>query len=238
MFLSISQNYPILIAFLLGLLPALIWLWFWLKEDLHPEPAKMLALSFFSGIISVYIVLKIQIFALNHLDLNVYTSFAVFAFIEELLKFIVIYFVALRNKETDEPIDNIIYLIVGALGLATSENIIFSYKSLIETDLITTVISGNLRFIGASLTHVMCSAMIGITLGLSFYKSKKNKILYGISGLIIATVLHTSFNLFIISRAPGNIFVVFGAVWFGIVVLLLLFERIKHIKREEINIKL
>ena len=36
-----------------GILPALIWLWFWLKEDLHPEPKKAISLTFFFGMLMV-----------------------------------------------------------------------------------------------------------------------------------------------------------------------------------------
>ena len=35
------------IAFLAGLIPALFWLWFWLREDkAHPEPRALIATSF------------------------------------------------------------------------------------------------------------------------------------------------------------------------------------------------
>ena len=67
---------------------------------------------------------------------------------------------------------------------------------------------------------------------------RNTKILYTIFGIIMAIVLHTSFNLFIISEAAGNIFFIFGMVWIGIVILLLLFEKIKHLKQEGQNIKL
>jgi len=37
------------IFILLGLLPSFAWLFFFLKEDTHPEPKKMIALVFFLG---------------------------------------------------------------------------------------------------------------------------------------------------------------------------------------------
>lgn len=237
MFLQFIEDYPFLVAFFLGLIPALIWLWFWLKEDIHPEPAKMLTLAFLGGIVSVLLVLPIQKIVYDHLKDQIFLSFTLWASIEEIFKFLIIYFIALKRKYTDEPVDDIIYLIVGALGFVTFENTLFLTELLKSGDFISTIINGNLRFIGASLIHIMCSAIIGIMLGLAFYKSCKQKIIYAIVGIIIAIVLHTSFNLFIISRAPGNIFFVFGAVWLGIVVLLLLFEKVKHLRNEEINIK-
>ena len=45
-------------ALLSGVLPALLWLWFWLKEDnLHPEPRKVIARTFISGAIAVIFAL-------------------------------------------------------------------------------------------------------------------------------------------------------------------------------------
>ena len=50
-----------LIAFAGGILPALIWLWFWLREDREaPEPRGLIALSFAAGMAVVYFVLPIQ----------------------------------------------------------------------------------------------------------------------------------------------------------------------------------
>jgi RsiW-degrading membrane proteinase PrsW (M82 family) len=238
MFLTFIENYPFLVAFILGLIPALIWLFFWLKEDIHPEPAKMLTLAFLGGMLSVLFVLPIQKVVYDHLREFTFLSFALWAAIEEVSKFLFVYYIALKRKYVDEPVDDIIYLIVSALGFVTFENTLFLTEFLRDGDLMGTIINGNMRFIGASLIHVMSSAVIGIMMGLSYYKTKKNKILYTISGIFIAIVLHTSFNLFIISRAPGNIFFVFGAVWFGIVVLLLLFEKVKHLSGEEIKINL
>ena len=57
MFLDFLQQYPFILAFILGLIPALVWLWFWLKEDIHPEPAKMITLSFIGGMVAVLFVL-------------------------------------------------------------------------------------------------------------------------------------------------------------------------------------
>lgn len=233
MFLNFIYNYPFVFAFILGIIPALVWLWFWLKEDTHPEPAKMLTLAFLGGMLSVLVVLPIQKLVYDHFLNHLFLSFTLWAAIEEITKFGFAYFIALKRKCTDEPVDDIIYLIVCALGFVTFENTLFLNELLKSGDLLSTVINGNLRFVGASLIHIISSATVGIMLGLAFYKDRIHKIYYGIIGMVIAIVLHTTFNLFIISRAPGEIFFIFGGVWFGIVVLLVLFEKIKHLKNLE-----
>lgn len=229
MFISFIENYPFIVAFLLGIIPALIWLWFWLKEDIHPEPAKILTLAFLGGVISVLMVLPIQKIIYDYLVEYKVLSFTLWAGTEEIVKFLVIYFVALKRKVVDEPIDDIIYLIVGALGFVTFENTLFLNQLIKDGDFIGTLINGNMRFMGASLIHIISSATIGVMLALSFYKKRTDRIIYTIIGVLVAIVLHTSFNLFIIRQTEGNVFVVFGAVWVGILVLLVLIEKIKHI---------
>lgn len=239
MLLTYIREYPFILAFLLGFIPAMIWLWFWLKEDTHPEPAKILTLAFIGGMLAVVFVLPLQkivydFFANNQL-LEEYwwtnLEFTIWATLEEILKFVFVYFIAIKNKATaDEPVDDIIYLIVSALGFVTLENTLFLVDPIKSGDIVGTIINSNMRFLGASLIHIMSSATIGIFMGLAFFKSKARKTEYLIVGLILAILLHTSFNLFIINETSGNIFSVFGLVWVGIIVILLLFEKVKAVQ--------
>ena len=49
------------LALLLGVAPALCWLWFWLREDKEkPEPKGLITIMFIVGMISVIVVLPIQ----------------------------------------------------------------------------------------------------------------------------------------------------------------------------------
>lgn len=231
MFLTFLEKYPFILAFLLGLIPALVWMWFWLKEDSHPEPAKMITLSFLGGMLAVLFVLPLQQLIYDHIREQNLLSFSLWATLEEIFKFGFVYFIALKNKVTDEPVDDVIYLIISALGFVTAENTLFLLGPIHNGDIVDTIINGNLRFIGASLLHVISSATIGVAMGLSFYKSRVEKRFYIVAGLIIAIVLHTSFNLFIINQLEGNVFFVFGMVWIGIIALLLLFEKVKRINK-------
>lgn len=229
MLFSFITDYTYVIAPILGLIPALFWLWFWLKEDLHPEPKKMIALSFLGGMVTVLFVLPLQRLVYDYVTGNEQLSFFLWATIEEVAKFAVVYVIALRNKVTDEPVDNIIYMIVAALGFVAFENTLFLIDPLHSGDVVGTLVTGNLRFIGASLLHIIASGTIGIFMGLSFYKSKLERRLYRITGVILAVALHTTFNLFIIREPEQNLFFIFGSVWTGIVLLLLMFEKVKHI---------
>ena len=164
------------------------------------------------------------------------TSFAVgglliflWAAIEELLKYFAASLIILKKKAVDEPLDPIIYMITIALGFAAVENTLFLMNP--DLDLYNGIITGNLRFLGATLLHILASATIGVAMALSFYKSESIKKLYVRIGVLLSIVLHTLFNFFIIESNGEKILTVFAAVWIGVIVLLLFFEKVKRITR-------
>ncbi|MCW9054371.1 MAG: PrsW family intramembrane metalloprotease [Candidatus Pacebacteria bacterium] len=217
-------------AFLGGLLPALLWLWFWLRQDKHPEPKRLIFLAFFMGMLSVPFVVPFERYAQG-----IFTGtmmIASWAAIEELLKFGFAYFSVLRRKELNEPIDAVIYMISIALGFAALENTLFLVEPIADGDLVTSILTGNFRFLGATLLHVLSSATVGVFMALSFYRGKKVRSLFTIVGLILAILLHTLFNFFIINSNETNILLVFAFVWAGIVALMLMLEKIKRIKQK------
>lgn len=220
-----------LYALVAGILPALLWLWFWLKEDnLHPEPRLLIILSFLGGMLTVALVLPLQKLTLNLLDGSTlpYVNelrYTIWAGIEEIIKLLVVYFIALRSKFLDEPVDAMIYLITAALGFAAMENTFFILKPLEAGNAIQAFISGNLRFMGATLLHVVASATIGFGMALTFYKARWVKNIGILFGVILATTLHTAFNLFIIESSGMDTFKVFASVWVGVIFLMLFFEK-------------
>lgn len=222
------QN-PYIAAPLLGIIPALIWLWFWLKEDSHPEPLRLITLSFFAGQAIVFIALPLQRIIYDTMSVGSQTLFISWAFIEEALKLLAAWCVAIHTRWDDEPVDPLIYMIIVALGFVSLENTLFLLDPIRAGDLLTTFATGNLRFIGASLVHILSSAIPGICLGFVFYQPKSVKIIAAISGVILATALHAYFNLFIMKESESNLFLIFGFVWIGIIGLMLMFEKIKHI---------
>ena len=234
-------SYSILIAAIGGIGPALIWLFFWLREDKHPEPRKIILITFLFGMVAVPIVLPFQYFVSKYiggsLELStIITTSTVLAWLviflwasgEEILKYIASHLLFLQKKEIDEPLDWVIYMISTALGFSAAENALFLISPLLEGNVVQTLATGNLRFIGATLLHVICSAIIGVFLAFAFYKSKHIKIIYRSIGILTAIFLHTAFNLFIIMNEQSTM-LVFSIVWIAIVALILLLERIKRL---------
>ncbi len=218
----------ILYALLGGILPTLLWLWFWRREDrLHPEPRKLILLAFIIGMLTIPFVIPVQKFTATIFSGGL--LILIWAATEEIFKYTFAYFSVLRNKEMNEPIDEVIYMITIALGFAALENTLFLIEPLRDGKLIESIINGNFRFFGATLLHVLSSATVGVFMAFSFYKSRAKKILYTTVGIILAISLHTLFNFSIINSNGTNILLVFAFVWSGIIILLLALERIKSI---------
>ena len=227
---SMNEFGIIAFAALGGVLPALAWLWFWLREDnAHPEPRQLIALAFLAGMLTVAITIPIQKFAATFIVGTTYI-FIAWSFIEEILKYLVARFTLFWRKDVDEPIDMVMYMVTLALGFAAVENTLFLLSPLAGDGFLNTLLTGNLRFIGATLLHVFTSAIVGVFLAISFYKKPRMRNLYAISGVILAAVLHSSFNFFILNSSDQSLFRIFAFVWVGVVAVLAILEYIKRMR--------
>lgn len=219
----------ILIALVGGLIPSLLWLWFWLKEDKErPEPRGLILVTFLVGMASVILVLPLEEFARKYISDGPALTM-VWATIEELVKFGAIAIIALRSRYVDEPVDFAIYMITGALGFAALENTLFLISPISLNETTVSLLTGNLRFLGATLLHAIASGFVGIFLGLSFYSNQAKKTTFLFFGLLTAVVLHSAFNFFIISNNGENFFAVFGFLWVISIISVLLFEKLRRL---------
>ena len=217
------------IAFLGGIVPAIFWLWFWLREDKErPEPYSLIILAFISGMLVVPLALPLQKLALDLFqDFNL---ILVWVIIEETLKYAVALLVVLWHRAVDEPLDLIIYMIAIALGFAALENALFMFNPLVAGDVVNSIVTGNFRFLGATLLHVLASGTVGAFLALTYYKRNLIKVIAGTIGLFVAIVLHAIYNFFIMDASGEAILGVFLFVWMGVIILFLVFEKIKIIE--------
>lgn len=218
-----------------GALPALAWLWFWHREDRkNPEPRAMIALAFLAGMVAVALVIPIQKSMIGLIGAGM-PLFAAWSLIEEIVKYAVARVTVLRSAAADEPIDMVMYMVTVALGFAAVENALFLINPLTGGDLVQTILTGNLRFIGATLLHVVSSATVGIALALAFYKPKRIKRWYALWGVVLAILLHTGFNFLILGVRDEHLFRVFALVWVGVVIVLAILEIVKRIRRTSGN---
>ena len=222
------------IFIVLGLLPSFAWLFFFLKEDVHPEPKKMIAKVFIWGALSTLLVIIIQLFLQNilqFLQIKNYglISFFSFGIIEEIFKFLAAYLIIRKSPFFDEPIDAMIYMITAALGFAAIENVAVMSNISILSEAFGVI---TLRFVGATLLHALSSGLLGyywargIILNRSGEINKKTIWIFIFKGIVFATLLHMVFNYLILVSKE---IIIYPTIFLIIAALLIFwdFERLK-----------
>ncbi len=234
-------------AALAGILPAIFWLWFWLKEDkIHPEPKRAIFKAFFFGALAVPITIALE----QLLDLAIryvmglgeasaaplenlsssamFLLFFLWAVIEEYAKYRAAKTADFKESYFDEPIDAPIYLLSAAIGFSAFESMLFVWQTIFENGIPDAIFVGQLRFLGASLLHVVASSCVGFSIGFAFYHNARQKKVFLAVGLLTAILLHALFNFFIISLQGSGTLVVFTVLWIATIGIFLLFEKIKQ----------
>lgn len=238
--------YYLLLYFAFGILPSIIWLFYYLAKDMHPEPKKMILEVFLLGMLSTVPVFFLQLglsfilksfsfFYLSPLLMEAIKWFLVIALTEEIFKYFVVRLTIFKSGELDEPLDIMLYMVVAALGFAALENTLYLFSPLdnaISFGAIarTTITISFVRFIGATFLHTLCSALVGYFLALSSVRGIKG-VRFTILGLVLATLLHGLYDFSIMTlRYPLNAAVPIGIILALTAFMIWDFNGIKKIK--------
>lgn len=200
----------VLMFIFFGTLASITWLFQFLKLDKLPEPIKMVVKVFFFGVaitIPVFLVEFLLSKAIPLIGLPFFWSsiiywFLAIALVEEYFKYWAVKHGVLKDKEFDEPVDTMIYMITVALGFAALENILYLFppaeKVFMFNELLArTATISFFRFVGATFLHALCSGLVGYFLALAICRPKI-KIVFVTIGLVIAAFLHGLYNFSII----------------------------------------
>src|SRR3989338_6933266 len=161
---------------------------------------------------AVPLALPFEQYARTHLHTEPSVLMA-WALIEEVLKYVMAAIFILWRGAVDEAPDYVIYMITVALGFAAVENMLFLLAPILDGHATTSLVTGNVRFLGSTLLHVVASASIGFALAFSAAKKPPLRVVAGALGLILAIALHTAFNALIISQGASTMFTAFFLVW-------------------------
>lgn len=235
----------------LTLVPPIVWLLFYLREDAHPEPKILLLVVFIGGMFSAIVAAFAECgfarvtlgsscnehFLESTTGLNLLFLFGGIALIEEYAKYLVVKLIILRRAAFDEPIDAMIYLMTAAMGFAAVENSLFALP-LIGNDTLAGFQLISNRFIGANLLHALSSGIVGFFLARAWFAPRRRH--FVALGVCIATLLHVAFNYLILTRdtlsqAPLYLLLLLAVM---AVMVFIDFERLKRIPRKFLPLSL
>lgn len=222
--------YSLIPVLVLAVSPSLIWLFFYLKEDMHPEPRYWLFVIFIMGIALAPLVIFLE------MTLNKWGDgaliFLIAPLVEEAAKYGVVHLTLNKNPVLDEPVDGMIYVIVAALGFAAIENVFAIFSSIPIGSpgyLNATFNFMSMRFISAVALHGLASGIAGYYFARFYFLEKKPVLIF--KGLFFATVLHGTYNSLITKNGETFPLILAGVILGAAAVLVLyLFNRLKHYK--------
>ncbi|WP_419886984.1 glutamic-type intramembrane protease PrsW [Neobacillus niacini] len=217
---------------LAGIAPGLALLsYFYLKDKYEPEPVSMVLNTFFYGAL---IIIPIAFFEyiLKVENIVQYDSiYAIFSsgLIEEFFKWSILFFIAYKSSEFDEPFDGIVYGTSISLGFATAENILYLMNNGMEFALTR------------ALLPVSSHALFGVIMGYYISKAKFSKGLKWplfLLSLLIPALLHGIFNFLLLNQ--GSWFTMSPYMmflwWFGLKkVQLAEISSYNHFQKKSIN---
>lgn len=221
---------------ILTFLPPLVWLIFYLREDCHPEPKRLIFIAFLAGIASAILAVYAEVFFIGPGGIFIssitltgtpFLFFLLIAFIEEYAKYLAVKYAILNRRDFDEPVDGMIYMITAALGFAAIENTLFILPLFHESMLAGFELTTN-RFIGANLLHALSSGIVGFFLARAWFSPHRRH--FVAIGIFLATLLHTGFNYLILIKdqvSQGVLYIIFLLILMAVMVLVD-FERLKE----------
>ena len=145
---------------------------FYLKDKYDSEPLHLVLKMFFLGFLIVIPVMIIQRGLVIWLGEGSFVSaFLISAGIEELLKWIVLFYFIYHHVEFDEPYDGILYSVAISLGFATVENVMYAMSNQVFFG--TLLLRGLLPVSGHALFGVMMGYYLGSAKFTRQWKSRR-----------------------------------------------------------------
>lgn len=227
---------------IIAILPVILLGIYIYKKDRHKEPTYLLVKLFFAGIVSCFLVLaltdilvillpflKNDVQTMNFIEFCIYVFISI-AFLEELCKWLMTYYIGYLDKEFDEVYDIVVYAVFVALGFAAFENILYVFG-------IGSIQVGIMRGLLAIPGHVCYGIAMGYYLSLARYHEKygspKKAKINKIKSIVMPTIYHGIYD-YCCFTASGMILVVFVA--FIIFLYSISLKKVKIAAQEATNL--
>ena len=220
---------------LITIVPSFIILGFFFFSDKFKEPKQTIAIVFFLGILICLPAGIINDFMYktfndgSNFSERLSSSFLSAAWSEELLKFVILYFIVLRRNEFNEPMDGIVYGVTVSLGFATFENYDYVFRWAEEWG-VDPYQMAIWRSYSAVPMHGLMGCIMGFYFGMYAFSANKK---YLILCLLIPFIIHGLYNFL---PHPSH-YMVLGVVIIYSIALHSQFKKMQWMKNKEKEIK-
>lgn len=209
---------PQLIGYALigSIIPTVLWLWFWSREDRFcPEPKIQIMGAFIFGALAALFTIPSQQFIASIFGQGTIVALILFVTVEEVMKYFMCWYIAMRNNPYyNERIDSVIYLTTTAVGFAMLENLLYFMRYLHDYDIDLATLEGVKRMAGGAILHMVTAGIIGLFIAWAFHSTRITKKFALATGVIAAIAVHVGFNFLVVHQNQDLTLVAFGATWF------------------------
>lgn len=191
---------------ILSIIPAVVLLWYFNKQDKgKPEPKKLKWKIFGWGVLAAVfaVIIELNVEGLyQYLGITQQTNFWLYilltafitaAFVEEAMKLWVVKTHAFKNKHFDEVMDGITYTIIASMGFATFENIFYVVDGGFGIAIIRALISVP--------AHALFSGIMGYYIGKAKFATPGESRNLIWKGFGLAILYHGLFDFFLFSQS-------------------------------------
>lgn len=194
----------IVLSAIAAIIPMLGYLFIiWRFDRYDREPALLILINYFWGAIGAIIltllfgsILDLFISLLfseeNHIEFLKSSISA--PIIEEITKSFFL-FLMVQNKKFDNITDGVVYGGAIGLGFGMTENFMYfiANSSTVRTWIFIVIV----RTLFSAVMHCVATGTLGAFLGYSKFKKRNWEVLFALTGLIIAIIIHSAWNSFI-----------------------------------------
>jgi len=210
---------------LVSILPGILWLFYFYRQDRYePEPKRLVLWVFIGGMLMVVPAAGLEALGKEGLlearstgDVIslFYYSFFFIGLIEEGMKFLLLWFLVQPRKVMNEPVDGIIYGITVGLGFAALENFLYTQALGLEVGIWRTMV--------ACLAHASFSGWGGYFLTTPEIERPETRFVLGWG---VALFLHGLYNFLLFLEHP---FLTAGTFFLTAVLVFTLVKKIGHL---------
>jgi protease PrsW len=189
------------IIVLLSILPATLWIGFFYHQNRYGEESPVMLLKLFVlGCFSVIPAVVFESFFQYNIDFYIPFSphrliliMLMVGFVEEFIKFTVLWMGSYNSSEFKEPMDGIVFSVTVAMGFAFIENIAYMVSFRMSQGVWGAYSIGILRGIFSMFGHASFAVILGLYFGRAkFHPEQKKNLL--LKGIILASLVHAAFN--------------------------------------------
>lgn len=196
----------------LGFAPGLFLLWYFRhRDDLEPEPKRLVLAVFALGAASTALVLAVRPLVEDLIPLeplwyrHVVDAFYVTAPLEEGAKLAAFVVGIYWHRELDEPLDGIVYGVAAGLGFASVENVL--YLILTQDPMVVVF-----RAPTATLAHLGCTGAAGWFWAMARFVKGWRGVSLALAGVVVAIFFHGAYDYFLFRRDGFSVLALVGVL--------------------------